>query len=388
MILLPSESIRFDYTGKSQSVTLGSGKYLIQCYGAKGANGSNGGYAQGYIRLKKDTTLYAYCGESPTDYTGGWNGGSDCSSVDGGGGGGRSDVALGGDIDSDDWSSINHLQKIILSAQGGNGGNYVVQGGTLKTGSASYSSRDGVLVFTWYPSYDTSCRFYSTSYTKDPYGHVYENGKKIHSNDDGGGNLNFSITFNAVAGRRYQFYVGAYSSSGSATYVISSTVIYGNGGTGAVGNYYYTPDTTLNYPYGDCDLENTDIYIENESFSANTGSNTHGYIVITRVPIDITYIGCTGSLSQVHGKEVVELSADKTKEINSYAEGFVMYVIDISPPLYLHLRDSEFIVPEDIWYDFTVEAIYARNLRYNSNFYKNANLYYTFDFEKIVGDVL
>ena len=310
MALIPGESIRFDYTGKVQSITLGPGRYRIQCYGAKGANGSNGGYIQGDIGLTKDTVLYAYCGQSPTNYTGGWNGGSNCSNTSGLGGGGRSDVALDGAANSTTWNSDAHLQNILISAKGGNGG--TITGATpttLKSGTASYTNRAGVLVYTWSPTVSIECTFYTISHTSDPYGHVFKNGSSYLSNDDGNGNLDFKISFTATPGNTYQFYVGAYSAAGSASYVITTGTQTIVGGNGAGSNYYYAANTVSSYPYGTCKL-NSSIYVEDAlSYSTHTDANSHGYIVITRIAAKITYINCTGSRSQVYGKDADYASA-------------------------------------------------------------------------------
>ena len=53
----------FRYTGSAQSVVLPKGKYMFECWGAKGysgvedGEGGNGGYTKGIINLKEETTF-------------------------------------------------------------------------------------------------------------------------------------------------------------------------------------------------------------------------------------------------------------------------------------------------------------------------------------------
>ena len=53
MIDIPLKYIwSFEYNGKIQSITLGPGKYQLECFGAKGYNGTNGNYVKAILRLK------------------------------------------------------------------------------------------------------------------------------------------------------------------------------------------------------------------------------------------------------------------------------------------------------------------------------------------------
>lgn len=79
----------FDYTGTVQEITLPKGRYKLQCWGAQGgtnsyassAVGSCGGYSEGVINLKNETTLYVFVGgtvqvkDTGALQNGGWNGG-------------------------------------------------------------------------------------------------------------------------------------------------------------------------------------------------------------------------------------------------------------------------------------------------------------------------
>lgn len=90
---------------------------VIMCYGAQGGSlkgvGGNGGKSSGLITLKKNIPLYIYVGGKPTDGNGGFNGGGDSSHLNrGSGGGGATDVRIGG-------KTLNH--RIIVAGGGGGG---------------------------------------------------------------------------------------------------------------------------------------------------------------------------------------------------------------------------------------------------------------------------
>ena len=89
----------YSYTGSVQTVTLYAGKrYLIELWGAQGGgSGGKGGYAAGEIEPESDTTIYLYVGGTTTTTTGGWNGGGNGrGSSYGRGGGGATDIRVGG----------------------------------------------------------------------------------------------------------------------------------------------------------------------------------------------------------------------------------------------------------------------------------------------------
>ena len=105
-----------------------SGYYLIEAWGAQGANysttsGGKGAYTSGIIKLDVGDTLYIYVGGSSTNKTGGYNGGANGgSSTDGtyNGGGGASDIRLV----SGDWNDSESLASRIMVAGGGAGSGY------------------------------------------------------------------------------------------------------------------------------------------------------------------------------------------------------------------------------------------------------------------------
>lgn len=109
-------------------------KYIFDLFGACGASSSGGygGHVQAVYQSETDTTLYIYVGGSPTDdycRIGGYNGGGDGglgggtdplgNSSHGDGGGGATDIRLGG----------TDLSNRILVAGGGGGGYKAGNGG-------------------------------------------------------------------------------------------------------------------------------------------------------------------------------------------------------------------------------------------------------------------
>ncbi len=110
----------FGYTGNVQTFTAPeNGLYFLEVWGAQGGDsgnpGGNGGYARGYIELDEGDDLYIYVGQQPGGMSGGWNGGGNASSflgVQGSGGGGASDIRMGG----------HDLSDRIIVAGGGSGG--------------------------------------------------------------------------------------------------------------------------------------------------------------------------------------------------------------------------------------------------------------------------
>lgn len=142
----------FSYTGAVQSVTLPSGSYQIQMWGANGGDasggtGGKGGYSTGTLTVATSTTYYIYVGGKGTTATsstpGGWNGGGSClgtysTGFNGGTGGGGTDIRT--------TQNTTYADRIIV-AGGGGGGNgystYTGNGGNAGgvTGSSGGSSR-------------------------------------------------------------------------------------------------------------------------------------------------------------------------------------------------------------------------------------------------------
>ena len=111
-----SKILEFGYSGKCEEVTLPSGTYMIECWGAQGGGtiGGKGAYTRGVLSLDKDETLFLYVGSTTSDSTGGYNGGGSKALY---GGGGATDVRLVGG----DWNDSKSLASRIMVAAGGGG---------------------------------------------------------------------------------------------------------------------------------------------------------------------------------------------------------------------------------------------------------------------------
>jgi hypothetical protein len=133
-----------DYdTPGSYSLTLSSGKYKFECWGASGGIGSSsssfkyhggyGAYVSGEILLKKRTTFYLFVGGRGSNaatttntiaaggYNGGGNGGADTQDDDNAaGGGGATDIRLVNGA----FDNIVSLRSRIIVAAGGSGSAY------------------------------------------------------------------------------------------------------------------------------------------------------------------------------------------------------------------------------------------------------------------------
>ena len=146
----------FNYTGDYQEYTVPeTGKYKIECYGARG--GCNnwagtylsdyglGGYASGIIELTKGEKLYIYVGKkgadgvkqanqlTSTSFNGGGAGIGSSDNDDGGGaGGGATDVRLV----AGNWDDFESLKSRIIVAGGGSGGATVTGGFNKPSGGS------------------------------------------------------------------------------------------------------------------------------------------------------------------------------------------------------------------------------------------------------------
>lgn len=112
-------SQQFNYTGNIQTVTLNSGRYKLECYGAQGTgilngSGGNGGYAVGEIDLYKQTQVFIVVGGTNC-YNGGATNGS-------GNGGGATHIATQTGVLS---SLVNNKDSVLIVAGGGGGGERV-----------------------------------------------------------------------------------------------------------------------------------------------------------------------------------------------------------------------------------------------------------------------
>lgn len=125
-ILYRRDVLNCPYSGKRKSITLPSGRYTLECWGAQGGipsvlDNGRGGYSIGVITLMEDTTLYLYVGgQGLTDQqlVGGFNGGGGFQGTKRyieqyAGGGGASDIRVGQD-------SL-YARVIVAGGGGGNG---------------------------------------------------------------------------------------------------------------------------------------------------------------------------------------------------------------------------------------------------------------------------
>lgn len=117
--LCSSISTTFSYTGSVQTWVVPSGvnSINVNAYGAQGgsnwANNDNfGGQVIADLPVTPGTTLYIYVGQQPNGIAGGWNGGGNGESA-GQGGGGASDIRIGG-------TTLN--DRVIVAGAGGGAG--------------------------------------------------------------------------------------------------------------------------------------------------------------------------------------------------------------------------------------------------------------------------
>jgi hypothetical protein len=121
-IQVTNASQTFNYTGSVQSFTVPAGVTAIQ-YDVRGArggssswgNGGLGGRVTGTLSVTPGQTLSIYVGQSPSSWTGGWNGGGsvNTSTSNARGGGGASDIRIGGTA---------LANRVVVAGGGGGGG--------------------------------------------------------------------------------------------------------------------------------------------------------------------------------------------------------------------------------------------------------------------------
>lgn len=151
---LSQQSYTFAYTGAVQTMTLPSGNWGIQCWGANGGDvtagpggGGKGSYSQGVLNIAiSGSVVNIYVGGkggtasgtgSPAG-SGGWNGGGGggATGKSGGGGGGGTDVRVNGTAAGDRVivaGGGGGAAYYNMMASGGNGGGQVAQSGEIVT---------------------------------------------------------------------------------------------------------------------------------------------------------------------------------------------------------------------------------------------------------------
>ena len=178
----------FFYTGSQQTFTIpasGVTQVTLTVYGAQGGSVNNnmgglGGSATGTISVTPGELLYVYVGGIPTNYLGGFNGGGNGVGSYTEGGGGASDVRVGG----------TGLGNRVIVAGGGGGAtfNWVTTGGTGggTNGGSGYSNNGSN--YTGNGGTQNSGGSPETAYNQGTYGTLGQGGNAASANgDDGGG---------------------------------------------------------------------------------------------------------------------------------------------------------------------------------------------------------
>lgn len=93
---------------------------------------------------------------------------------------------------------------------------------TNSTASVSITSSGSAQYFKFVPTASGTYKFYSTNYTSDPYGALLDaSGNTLTTNDDGGTDYNFSITYDCTANTTYYIKAYLYSSSSTGSYTLN-----------------------------------------------------------------------------------------------------------------------------------------------------------------------
>ena len=84
----------------------------------------------------------------------------------------------------------------------------------------------GTAIFSFEPTVTGTYVFYSYDNDFDTYGHLYDSEmNQLTSNDDGGNNNNFKISYKLVAGQRYYYKCRPYSNSNSGSYAVQLNMV-------------------------------------------------------------------------------------------------------------------------------------------------------------------
>lgn len=247
----------FDYTGAVQSVTLKSGTYKLEVWGAQGGVFTSsivnrGGYSVGTIELSKDTQMFVYVGGQPV-----------ASGTEAG------DVNLGGF--NGGGSAIVSDYNVITYAQGGGGGT------DIRIGTDSLYAR---VIVAGGGAGDSGT---------DSVAELYGGGKNGGGGNDGyfGGTQNGSGTASTSSTIKGGFGVGANAKPSATNY---NYVASGGGGgwyggcsstiksdsnsnycfrCGGGSGYVYTSDNASNYPSG-CLLNSPYYLTDAETIGGNS----------------------------------------------------------------------------------------------------------------------
>jgi len=259
----------FDFTGGVQSVTLPSGIYKIEAWGAQGGTsgsgttGGLGGYSVGIYKTSTEKTLYIYVGEQGKSYSGtanaigtAYNGGASGSTADvtydirrGGGGGGATDIRT--------TNNTTYSDRIIVAGGGGGAGyNYAggAGGGSTGTTGASpsnnyYSGTGGTQSLagrnTWGSSgglgYGGNGAAYGTGYGAGAGGGYYGGGGGYGYEAGGGGGAGYIggvSTSDGITKAMYCYNCSASSAAATLTYSTTNASLTATAKYAKLGNGY------------------------------------------------------------------------------------------------------------------------------------------------------
>ena len=282
------ETVSLEYTTPGMTeLTLNSGSYILETWGARGGstsfvtggNGGKGGYSKGTLTLTANATnIYIYVGGKGSDaYTddsddgnsyhydsvrsGGFNGGgngyayfsSSGSSTLNAGGGGASDIRIGTD---------SLYARVIVAGGGGGAGHYYYGGtGGGTTGGDGSNSSDS--------AFTRSDPGYGGTQTSG--GKTYNNGRELTDQSYG-----FLADFGTGGGYNADSESTGYRVGGGGGWYGGGFSFAAGGGGGS--GYIYTSSTASNYP-GEC-LLNSSYYLIDASMESGT-NNGDGKVTIT-----------------------------------------------------------------------------------------------------------
>ncbi len=180
------------------------------------------------------------------------------------------------------------------------------------TSNVRISTAGTGIFFKFVPTVSASYDFYSTDYTSDPYGELYDASlTKLAHDDDGGSDLNFKITYNCTAGTTYYIYARMLGSSSTGSYTFNVSALpttppvttgntislFNSGCTTTSGRAYSTsgngvnPDTSSytnnGYDIYGCSPSSTDLTLRTGlSFTVNNPVTQRAVLTIYAYDID------------------------------------------------------------------------------------------------------
>ena len=159
--------------------------------------------------------------------------------------------------------------------------------------TASISSAGQIKYYKYTPSVSGDYTFYSTG-SYDTYGYVYDsNLSQLASDDDGGSNSNFSVTYYLYSGRTYYFGAKLYSSSATGSFSVylyssSASISYTTisyldtaytasiSTAGEIKYFKYVPSTTTTYSFYSTGSYDTYGYIYDSSLTQLASDDDSG----------------------------------------------------------------------------------------------------------------